>query len=194
VLATVEEAAALVKKNDSAGEEDAAVLDPVVVARDLFNRAGCKAEWVVIKRGAEGACIFTRRGDQVYSGSPTVDVCDTVGCGDAAAAAIVLGFLKINAKKQKLFDASSGKIAYLPNGTLAEMMEQTLTLAAAVGAATATGAGAGRNVATADQVRELLDGCILEGAEDGGGGASGVNAKAAKRAKSMMNEMLRFGM
>ena len=196
VLATVEEAAALAGGTETKDDVDApaAALEPVVVARDVFNRPGCKAEWVVIKRGAEGACIFTRRGDQVYVGSPVVDVVDTVGCGDAAAAAVVLGFLKINAKRKKLFEASSGKIAYLPNGTLADMMEQTLTLAAAVGAATATGAGAGRNVATADQVRELLEGCTAEGDEEGGGVVAGVNPKTAKRARNLMNDTIRFGL
>lgn len=197
VLATTEEAAALVKRRvvseDTAGAAAETDAEPVTVARDLFNRPGCKAEWVVIKRGAEGVCIFTRRGDQVYAGSPAVDVRDTVGCGDAAAAAIVLGYLKINAKRQKLFDASSGKITYLPNGTLAEMMEETLTLAAAIGAATATASGAGRNVATADQVRELLEGCAAEAGEDGGGGVTGVSPKAAKRAKNLMNDTIRFG-
>jgi|AntAceMinimDraft_1070359.scaffolds.fasta_scaffold04385_3 sugar/nucleoside kinase (ribokinase family) len=196
VLATVEEAAALVKKNTGGGkvggedvEAAAGTLDPVMIARELFNRPGCTAQWVVIKAGADGACIHTRRGDQVYVGSPKVDVRDTVGCGDAAAAAIVLGFLKISAKRQKLFDASSGKIAYLPNGTLAEMMEETLTLAAAIGAATATGTGAGRNVASADKVRELLEECAV-----GDEGVSGVNPKAAMRAQRLMNDTLRFGL
>ena len=73
------------------------------------------------------------------------------------------------------------------------MMDQTLTLAAAVGAATATSSGAGRNVATAEKVTELLEGCAVEGDEEGGGIVSGVNPKAAKRARSMMNDTIRFG-
>ena len=195
VLATVEEAAALVKekKTSNDDDDDDKELHPVVVARDVFNYPGCKAEWVVIKRGADGMCVFTRRGDQVYVGSPVVDVKDTVGCGDAAAAAIVLGYLKIAAKRKKLFEASSGKITYLPNGTLAEMMDQTLTLAAAVGAATATTTGAGRNVATVEKVMELLEGCAMEGDKEGEGAVAGVNPKAAKRARSMMNDTIRFG-
>lgn len=188
IIATTEEAAALVGNVGDGVEAD---LDPSAVARDVFNRPGCKAQWVVIKRGPEGVCIFTRRGDQVYVGSPKVDVKDTVGCGDAAAAAVVLGFLKIDAKRQKLFDASSGKIAYLPNGTLAEMMEETLTLAAAIGAATASADGAGRNVADVDKVTELLEGCM---AESESGRATGINPKAAKRARNLMRDTLRFGM
>ena len=57
---------------------------------------------------------------------------DTVGCGDSFAAAIVLGYIQ----KQPL--------------------PSVLALSNAVGAATATSSGAGRNVASAETVRELL--------------------------------------
>ena len=70
-------------------------------------------------------------------------------------------------RREKLFDASSGKIAYLPNAVLAALMEETLTLATAVGAATATRAGAGRNVATVDAVEKLLEGCEAAGTATG---------------------------
>ena len=119
-------------------------MDPATVATQLLKRPGCAADWVVIKCGPDGASVFTRRGDQVYVGSPAVEVGDTVGCGDSAAAAVVLGYAKICAAREKLFQASSGKIAYLPNARLAAMMEETLALATATGAATATTKGAGR--------------------------------------------------
>ena len=189
VIATTEEAAALTGADPTAVE---GAMAPALVARAVFDRPGCAAKWVVVKRGAEGAAIFTRRGDQVYAGAIDVEVRDTVGCGDAAAAAFVLGYLKIDAKRRKLFEASSGKIAYLPNGTLADMMEETLTLAAAVGAATATEVGAGRKVANADKVRELLEACADADEEEGK--RRGINPKAAKRARSLMNDMIRFGM
>ena len=59
-------------------------------------------------------------------------VADTVGCGDSFAAGIVLGYVQ----KQPL--------------------PSVLALSNAVGAATATSPGAGRNVASAETVRELL--------------------------------------
>lgn len=57
---------------------------------------------------------------------------DTVGCGDSFVAAIAFGF-----------------IHKMP-------LVYTLTIANAVGAATAMGCGAGRNVATLEQVMELV--------------------------------------
>lgn len=61
-----------------------------------------------------------------------VEVSDTVGCGDSFAAAIVLGYIR------------------------GHSIHSTLLLANAVGAATAMGRGAGRNVASAQQVQQLL--------------------------------------
>jgi sugar/nucleoside kinase (ribokinase family) len=144
----------------------------------------------VIKCGPDGASVFTRRGDQVYVGSPRVEVGDTVGCGDSAAAAVVLGYAEIKKARKKLFDASSGKIAYLPNAKLAGMMEATLTLATAVGAATATKKGAGRNVADLETVEALLDKCAED--EEACAGFGG-NADASARAKKMLDESLRRG-
>lgn len=66
-----------------------------------------------------------------------VDVIDTVGCGDSFVAAIAFGF-----------------IHKMP-------LVYTLTIANAVGAATAMGCGAGRNVATLNQVMELVRGSNL---------------------------------
>ena len=57
---------------------------------------------------------------------------DTVGCGDSFAAAVVLGYIQ------------------------RQPLESVLALSNAVGAATATSPGAGRNVASADTVRDLL--------------------------------------
>ena len=203
VLATLEEAAALVDAGAGdggngvaaaghdalggtavgAGSTDVPDLDPATVATALLRRPGCAADWVVIKCGPDGASAFTRRGDQVYVGSPRVDVGDTVGCGDSAAAAVVLGYAKICAAREKLFAASSGKIAYLPNSRLAAMMEETLALATATGAATAQTTGAGRNVASAERVEALLDACVCDEETCAGWG---MNAAAAKRAKELM--------
>lgn len=61
-----------------------------------------------------------------------VDVIDTVGCGDSYVAAIAFGY-----------------IHKMP-------LVHTLAMANAVGGATAMGCGAGRNVATLDQVLELM--------------------------------------
>lgn len=205
VLATLEEAAALVDAGEGANGfadaghgalggtavgagGDAGRLDPATVATQLLRRPGCAADWVVIKCGPDGASVFTRRGDQVYVGSPAVEVGDTVGCGDSAAAAVVLGYAKICAARTKLFQASSGKIAYLPNARLAAMMEETLALATATGAATATTKGAGRNVATAELVEELLDRCVCDEETCLGWG---INAAAATRAKELLNASLK---
>lgn len=175
----------------SGGGDDA--LDPLSVARALFSRPGCAADWVVIKCGPDGAAAFTRRGDAVYVGAPEIDVVDTVGCGDSAAAAVVLGYLKIQKKKKKLFEASSGKIAYLPNAVLAGMMEETLTLATAVGSATATRPGAGRNVADAETTRALLTAAAakIETMSEEERARSGISAGGAKRALDVLEESLR---
>ena len=211
VLATLEEAAALVDAGAGgdggngvveAGhgalggtavgsgvfEPGGSKLNPAIVATQLLRRPGCNADWVVIKCGPDGASVFTRRGDQVYVGSPKVAVGDTVGCGDSAAAAVVLGYAKICAARTKLFEASSGKIAYLPNSRLAAMIEETLALATATGAATAAAEGAGRNVATAERVDALLDACVCDEETCAGWG---INAAAAKRAKELMDVSLK---
>ena len=211
VLATLEEAAALVDAGAEEGGNGFAdaghaalggtavgagsgasarrgALDPATVATQLLRRPGCAADWVVIKCGPDGASVFTRRGDQVYVGSPKVAVGDTVGCGDSAAAAVVLGYAKICAARTKLFEASSGKIAYLPNSRLAAMIEETLALATATGAATAAAEGAGRNVATAERVDALLDACVCDEETCAGWG---INAAAAKRAKELMDVSLK---
>ncbi|RWW19599.1 hypothetical protein GW17_00016341 [Ensete ventricosum] len=71
-------------------------------------------------------------GSEGGSFSFSVNVVDTVGCGDSFAAAIAFGFLH-----------------RMP-------AVNTLALANAVGAATATGCGAGRNVAHLNKVLQLL--------------------------------------
>ena len=70
------------------------------------------------------------------------------------------------------------------------MLEETLALATAVGAATATGVGAGRNVATADKVRLLLDECVCSGGFDADKCGFGVSSSAAERAKTMLDASL----
>ena len=181
VLATLEEAAALVDSDAGARGFDATGDDAVgghlgSVPRTRTRRVAAPRATGV--RGAVGgdkmragrASIFTRRGDQVPVGAPRVDVGDTVHAATpAAAAAIVLGYAKIAAARKNCSTRPAGKIAYLPNAVLAALMEETLTLATAVGAATATRAGAGRNVATVDAVEKLP-----RGVRGGGGGVRRV--------------------
>ena len=206
VLATLEEAAALVDEGEKAGGiADAghaalggtavgsrfseAGVEPAEVARALFDRPGCNARWIVIKCGPDGATLCTRDGTEVRMGSPTVEVGDTVGCGDSAAAAIVLGYLNVAKAEAAHLAAEGGWGGGLPEDELRLLLEETLALATAVGAATATGLGAGRNVASAAKVRELLDRCVI------GGGVSdecgfGVSMDAAARAREMLDASL----
>jgi sugar/nucleoside kinase (ribokinase family) len=118
-------------------EEEAAVVvgtdDAVAAAERLMARPNSRAQWVVIKRGAKGAVLGEKRtGTLHFQDGYTVDVKDTVGCGDSFAAAIALGC------------------------THTKDVVATLALAGAVGAATAMGTGAGRNVATIDKVSTIL--------------------------------------
>lgn len=116
----------------TAGEAEAVtgIADPVLSAKELLARGRC-TKWVVVKMGDKGCFLTTAHG--VYQVPAfTVDVKDTVGCGDSFAAAITLGYTR-----------------GLP-------ILSTLALANAVGAATAMGCGAGRNVATLDNVRSIL--------------------------------------
>ena len=91
---------------------------------------------MVVKDGGKGATLVTRDGCVLSSPGFTVDVEDTVGCGDSFAAAVVLGYIR----------RSDTDIA------------TTLKLANAVGAATATRRGAGRNVGHPSTVEGLLQG------------------------------------
>jgi len=118
-------------------EEEAAVVvgtdDAVDAAERLMARPNSHAQWVVIKRGSKGAVLGEKRTGKLYhQDGYTVDVKDTVGCGDSFAAAIALGC------------------------THNKDVVATLALAGAVGAATAMGTGAGRNVATIDKVSTIL--------------------------------------
>jgi sugar/nucleoside kinase (ribokinase family) len=88
------------------------------VAEALLSRPGCKAEWIVIKCGADGAVLFPRGGDSVSFGSPVVEVGDTVGCGDSAAAAVVLGYLEIMTQRKQRTAAGRGDV---PPDELREM-------------------------------------------------------------------------
>mmetsp|Transcript_17088 Transcript_17088/g.43383 ORF Transcript_17088/g.43383 Transcript_17088/m.43383 type:complete len:456 (+) Transcript_17088:91-1458(+) len=123
VLVTREEGEAIT--GESASED---------IARAFLDRPGTEQlQWVVVKNGAEGATLFTREASYTAPGF-SVDVEDTVGCGDSFAAAIVLGYVYQH-------DVSA-----------------ILKLANAVGAATATQRGAGRNVGRPGTVEELLSG------------------------------------
>ncbi len=159
------------------------------VARALLESPSCGAEWVVIKCGPVGAVIFTKDGYEVRVGSPVVPVRDTVGCGDSAAAAIVLGYLNFDrARRQAKGDKGLQGVS---DETIHNMLEETLTLATTIGAATAMGDGAGRNVATADAVRALLSRFgECEGKKHVARGF-GIDTDAAARAKNMLEASLK---
>lgn len=106
---------------------------PEAAASSILQRPGAKTQWCIVKLGGEGAVLCTKVGDTIRTKGLRVDVSDTVGCGDSFAAAIVMGYIRKHE------------------------MDSTMTLAGAVGAATAMGRGAGRNVASAEQVTQLLE-------------------------------------
>ena len=87
---------------------------------------------IALKRGAAGCHILTRASDIACPGFP-VDVLDTVGAGDAFAAA----FIWADLQGYSLADCG--------------------TISNAMGAASAQRAGAGRNVPSRADVQRLLD-------------------------------------
>ncbi|EIE24898.1 Ribokinase-like protein, partial [Coccomyxa subellipsoidea C-169] len=118
-------------------EEEAAAItgtsDPEAAAHAILERPGAVTQWCVVKLGSRGAVLCSKSPRATYrQHALLVDVQDTVGCGDSFAAAVVLGY------------------------TRGHRIPPLLALANAVGAATAMGSGAGRNVATAEAIRELL--------------------------------------
>ena len=111
VLATAEELAALVE-HPNPNEE--LLQNPRTLAYSLFNHPQFEGsgnlEWIVVKLGPDGAILFSKNDmdiDSTKVGSPTIDVGDTVGCGDSAASAIVMGFLEY--KKLMSTKSDSGK-------------------------------------------------------------------------------------
>ncbi|KAI5066771.1 hypothetical protein GOP47_0017299 [Adiantum capillus-veneris] len=104
--------------------------DPVLSAKDLLAK-GKRTKWVIVKLGERG-CLMTTAHNVYQVPAFKVDIKDTVGCGDSFAAAIALGYTR-----------------KLP-------IVSMLALANAVGAATAMGCGAGRNVATLNDVTNIL--------------------------------------
>ena len=122
LLMTEEEAGAVV------GTEDAEKALSI-----LMSRRNSRVKWCIIKQGDRGALLGDAESGQIYHQEGySVDVKDTVGCGDSFAAAIALGY------------------------TQGKDIRSTLALAGAVGAATAMGTGAGRNVATVSRVVDIL--------------------------------------
>jgi sugar/nucleoside kinase (ribokinase family) len=101
---------------------------PKEAASNLLSRG---LEMVVIKRGAEGCSILTKRATQDVQGFP-VQVCDTTGAGDSFNAAIIFGHLN-----------------EFP-------LEKLGTLANAVGAAKVQKLGTGHNVPTISEIAEVL--------------------------------------
>ena len=187
VLATAEELAALVE-HPNPNEE--LLQNPRTLAYSLFNHPQFEGsgnlEWIVVKLGPDGAILFSKNDmdiDSTKVGSPTIDVGDTVGCGDSAASAIVLGFLEykklMSTKSDSGKDSSNGsgsdnngsRSSSNSNSTTMTTTKEakqlsakaTLALATAVGAATASRTGAGRNVATKQLAQDLL---IAQGGEE----------------------------
>jgi sugar/nucleoside kinase (ribokinase family) len=187
VLATAEELAALVE-HPNPNEE--LLQNPRTLAYSLFNHPQFEGsgnlEWIVVKLGPDGAILFSKNDmdiDSTKVGSPTIDVGDTVGCGDSAASAIVMGFLEykklMSTKSDSGKDSSNGsgsdnngsRSSSNSNSTTMTTTKEakqlsakaTLALATAVGAATASRTGAGRNVATKQLAQDLL---IAQGGEE----------------------------
>ncbi|MED6122692.1 hypothetical protein PIB30_042172 [Stylosanthes scabra] len=104
--------------------------DPILAGEEFLKR-GIRTKWVIIKMGCHGSILITKS-NIACAPAFKVDVIDTVGCGDSFVAAVAYG--------------------YIHNMPLVN----TLTIANAVGAATAMGCGAGRNVATLENVKDLL--------------------------------------
>nr|GMD15508.1 probable fructokinase-4 [Ipomoea batatas] len=104
--------------------------NPIMAGQELLKK-GARLKWVIVKMGAKGSILITKSSITCAPGFK-VDVIDTVGCGDSFVAAVAFGFIH------------NVPLVY------------TLTLANAVGGATAMGCGAGRNVATLEQVKELM--------------------------------------
>nr|GMD20078.1 probable fructokinase-4 [Ipomoea batatas] len=104
--------------------------NPIMAGQELLKKGAC-LKWVIVKMGAKGSILITKSSITCAPGFK-VDVIDTVGCGDSFVAAVAFGFIH------------NVPLVY------------TLTLANAVGGATAMGCGAGRNVATLEQVKELM--------------------------------------
>jgi len=184
VLATAEELAALVE-HPNPNEE--LLQNPRTLAYSLFNHPQFEGsgnlEWIIVKLGPDGAVLFSKNDmdiDSIKVGSPKIEVGDTVGCGDSAASAIVMGFLeykKLTATKNRIGndDSSKGSGDVTGNNssnsnstTATKEVKQlsakaTLALATAVGAATASRTGAGRNVATKQLTQNLL---IAQGGDE----------------------------
>lgn len=69
--------------------------DPEAAARWILARPGAATEWCVIKLGKDGAILCTSEGGPAFRQTAlTVEVKDTVGCGDSFAAAIVAGYIR----------------------------------------------------------------------------------------------------
>jgi fructokinase len=67
--------------------------DPGTAARRLLSRHNL--EWVFVTRGATGAFALSRRGEHhAVTPSPAAAIVDTVGAGDAFAAAVIAGLLR----------------------------------------------------------------------------------------------------
>ncbi|KAG5002797.1 hypothetical protein GLYMA_10G034000v4 [Glycine max] len=111
-------------------EELTGIEDPILAGQEFLKR-GIRTKWVIVKMGSKGSILITAS-SVACAPAFKVNVIDSVGCGDSFVAAIVYGF-----------------IHNMP-------LVNTLAIANAVGAATAMGCGAGRNVATLENVVNIL--------------------------------------
>lgn len=102
---------------------------PEDAARSLLELV---KEAVIIKRGAQGATVFTRAGKQVDAPSYPVDVLNVFGAGDAFAAGVIAGRLR------------------------GDDWESTLRLANACGALIVTRHGCANDMPTLAEVRAFL--------------------------------------
>jgi 5-dehydro-2-deoxygluconokinase len=121
--------ATVVLANEQEAERLTGRADPVAAAQALLSNG---VELAVVKRGAEGCLLATRR-ETVLDPAYPVSVVDATGAGDSVAGAVIYGWL---------------------NGLkLAELGR----LANATGAAKVQKRGTGHNVPTCDEVRAVLE-------------------------------------
>ncbi|GIL62877.1 hypothetical protein Vafri_17089 [Volvox africanus] len=154
--------------------------DPEAAAQWVLARPGCRAEWVVVKMGGQGAllcartdassnCSSNRSGTTNGKGNRKEN--GGCGCKDSGSSTALTTTTRLGAVKVEVLDTvgcgDSFAAAVVMGFISGWPGDVTLALANAVGGATATGRGAGRNVARLEKVLALLeDGA--RGAADGG--------------------------
>lgn len=158
-------------------EEEAEVVtgSPVadIAARCVLERPGTRAQWCVIKRGADGATLVSRAVDENREdGSMKLEGSEHCS-SDVNSGYTQNSSGKIYEQKALKVDVrdtvgcgDSFAAAIVLGYTRQHCIPATMALASAVGAATAMGTGAGRNVARIEDVEMLLETAVPD-CEDG---------------------------